>query len=77
MLDRYVVHVHLHAHDDPQYITGHIDISGTGYHITGHIDISGTGYQRFFSGYAGLQRALSGTARANEPAAGQGRHEGT
>jgi hypothetical protein len=64
MLDRYVVHVHLHAHDDPQYITGHIDISGTG-------------YQRFFSGYAGLQRALSGTARANEPAAGQGRHEGT
>ena len=48
MVDSYVVHIYRHAHDTPEYVTGHIEVSGSG-------------HQRFFSSYDGLLRVLSDT----------------
>lgn len=64
MKDLYVVHDYQHAHDGPEYTTGHIEFAATC-------------YKQCFSSYAGLLLALSGTVAAgvNEPfVAGQGSH---
>jgi hypothetical protein len=66
MLDSYVVHIHRHAHDTPQYITGHIEIAGTDHRL-------------FFSSYDSLLRALSDTVSGSAdepPGLGHGRHHG-
>lgn len=56
MTDRYLVHIHRHANDDPQYITGYIEFVASG-------------YKQFFSSYADMMRALAGTVAAdvNDP----------
>ena len=62
MVDNCVVHVYRHAHDTPQYITGHIEVAETG-------------HQRFFNSYEGLLRALSDTVTGSDDVslmAGQG-----
>ena len=51
MKDLYVVHDYQHAHDVPEYTTGHIEFAATC-------------YKQCFSSYAGLLLALSGTVAA-------------